>query len=104
MPAGTRCRINVDNRLIFGRDVDQLKFNVEDFNVELTTLVQLWVTVEVIPRKKLKKKRLSASTNVNEMERITRLEWGQEDQDMSQGKDNEEQPRWRRERIISVIK
>jgi hypothetical protein len=38
------------------------------------------------------------------MERITRLEWGQEDQDMSQGKDNEEQPRWRRERIISVIK
>jgi hypothetical protein len=36
------------------------------------------------------------------MERITRLEWGQEDQDMSQGKDNEEQPRWRRERRYKV--
>jgi hypothetical protein len=41
---------------------------------------------------------------VKEMERIKRLELGQEDQDMSQGKDNEEHPRWRRERIISVIK
>ena len=49
LPAVTGRRINVDNRLIFGRDVDQLKFNVE-----LTTLVQLWVNVEVIPRKKLK--------------------------------------------------
>jgi hypothetical protein len=36
------------------------------------------------------------------MERITRLEWGREDQDMSQGKDNEEQPRWRRERRYKV--
>ena len=66
-------------------------------------MVQRWVNVEVIPRKQFLKI-LSASTNVNEMERITRLEWDQEDQDMSQGKDNEEQPRWRRERIISVIK
>jgi hypothetical protein len=66
-------------------------------------LVQLWVNVEVIPNK-YKNKRLSASTNVKEMERIKRLELGQEDQDMSQGKDNEEHPRWRRERIISVIK
>ena len=41
---------------------------------------------------------------MNEMERITTLEWGQEDQDMSHGKDNEEQPKWRREIIISVIK
>jgi hypothetical protein len=66
-------------------------------------LVQRSVNVEVIPRKKFLKK-LSTSTNVNEMERITRLEWDQEDQDMSEGKDNEEQPRWRTERIISFIK
>jgi hypothetical protein len=66
-------------------------------------LVQRSVNVEVIPRKKFLK-RLSTSTNVNEMERITRLEWDQEDQDMSEGKDNEEQPRWRTERIISFIK
>ena len=39
---------------------------------------------------------------MNEIERITRLKWGQEDQDMSQGKDNEEQPRWRRERRYKV--
>ena len=66
-------------------------------------MVQRWLTSKLFQEKSLRK-RLSASTNVNEMERITRLEWGQEDQDMSQGKDNEEQPRWRRERIISVIK
>ena len=66
-------------------------------------MVQRSVNVEVIPRKKFLK-RLSTSTNVNEMERITRLEWDQEDQDMSEGKDNEEQPRWRTERIISFIK
>jgi hypothetical protein len=66
-------------------------------------LVQRSVNVEVIPRKKFLK-RLSTSTNVNEMERITRLEWDQEDQDMSEGKDNEEQPRWRTERTISFIK
>ena len=62
-------------------------------------MVQRWVNVEVISRKKFKKRLyISASTNVNEMERITRLKWGQEDQDMSQGKENEEQTRWRRER------
>jgi hypothetical protein len=66
-------------------------------------LVQRWVNVEVISRKKFKKRLyISASTNVNEMERITRLECGQEDQDMSQGKENEEQPRWRRERRYKV--
>ena len=66
-------------------------------------MVQRWVNVEVIPRKMFKKRLyISASTNVNEMERITRLEWGQEDQHMSQGKDNEEQPRWRRERRYKV--
>ena len=37
---------------------------------------------------------------MNETERITRLEWGQEDQ--SQGKDNEDPPRWRRERRYKV--
>ena len=67
------------------------------------SIYQRWVNVEVIPRKKITKRLyISASTNVNEMERITRLEWGQEDQDMSQGKDNEEQPRWRSERRYKV--
>ena len=67
------------------------------------SIYQRWVNVEVIPRKTITKRLyISASTNVNEMERITRLEWGQEDQDMSQGKDNEEQPRWRRERRYKV--
>jgi hypothetical protein len=39
---------------------------------------------------------------VKEMERLTRLEWGQEDQEMSQGKEKEEQPRWRREELYKV--
>ena len=64
------------------------------FNVGLTS--------KLFQEKSLRKDYISASTNVKEMERLTRLEWGQEDQEMSQGKEKEEQPRWRREELYKV--